>query len=236
MNGYEQTLGEYRQLHELRKLWSGFIMDWLKVMIPIGGALFGFFSWLSKASSFEDISWVSLLPILGWLIFVVPMFTWRIVAHHLTRQITAMYPRILELEQRLGWTVHTIYYLNNLSPVGWRRLPAKVRTGINDLGGRRERRNYRLYRQACQGIGVDPHGLLLHVWEQEGYESVGSRGHRVQDVAVGIVSIVALAIACSLAFGLEHSMWIAQLTLGGVFGIVVICVVYLLVWPRRTWN
>ena len=230
MDGYEQARDEYQQIQQLRSSWSGFIMGWLGVMVPIGGALFGFFSYLGQTGKVPSLPWSWLLPILGWLIFVILMFTWRIVVHHIDRQIVGMYPRMIELEQRLGWSVNTIYYYNNLSRAG-RQILQRFLPHLDDLP---ERRNYLLYRQACERRGIDPHGLLLNAWEEEGYQSVGSRGHTVQDFAVFFVSIAALVIACFLARSPENCLLI--LVLGSIFAVAVIIIVCFLVLPRGPWH
>jgi hypothetical protein len=232
MDGYETIRSEYNQLQQHRSLFSGLIADWLKVMIPVGGGLFGFFSWLgrwSEQGTSPPYFWF--LPLLGWLFFAVAMFAWRIVAHHISRQITVLYPRMLELEQRLGWSVDTIYYYNNLSPGGRRILQGF----LPQLPDQPERRNYRLYTQACGAAGVDPHGLLLHVWEQLGYQSVGSRGHAPQDVFVYITSVVSLVIALIIAYGLSACIPVL-IAISITFFLIATSVFLLVICPRGWWN
>lgn len=174
MDANELIRDEYNQIQQRRQLFSGFIMDWLRVMVPVGGGLFGFFSWLGQRLAQDTSqSYFWLLPLFGWLLFAIAMITWRAVVHHIDRQIVAMYPRMLELEQRRGWFVDTIYYYNNLS-----RHAGRVLMGFVQLqDDQPERRNFRLYVNACRRSGQDPHDLLLRVWDQLGYRSVGSRGH-----------------------------------------------------------
>lgn len=232
MNGQTQIMDEYKQIQQTRGMWSGFIMDWLKVMVPIGGAFFGLFSYLGQVTvKYLPCSW--LLPLLGWLIFTTAILAWRIVVHHIIRQITAMYPRLLELEQRLGWTVHTIYYFNDLSNAGRKLVEERLRIQI---GGLTERRNYLQYRDECLRQGKDPYQLLLDVWNDQGYQSVGSRGHAPQDVAVGLISLVTLAIACFLAIGLSPHSTTCIITSGVVATIIVISVILAIVLPRGPWN
>ncbi len=230
MDEHERILNEYNQIQQNRRLFSTLIMDWLRVMIPVGGGLFGLFSYFAQGP-FASLCGSWLLPLLGWLFFAVPMFTWRIVVHHISRQITAMYPRILELKQRLGWSVDTVYYYNNLSAAG-RQILDNYLAGLPNLP---ERQNYPLYRRACGQNRVDPHGLLLHVWEQQGYHSVGSRGHAPQDVAVYLVSIVALIIASMLAHTTD-SYYAALYAISTLFFLGATCVFSMVIWHGRAWN
>ncbi|OGO06804.1 MAG: hypothetical protein A2Y92_03180 [Chloroflexi bacterium RBG_13_57_8] len=68
---YNMALDEYKQIQELRKIWTGAIMDWMKVGIPVGGALFGFFSYLSSLDQIRE-SGFFWLPLLGCFIFITP--------------------------------------------------------------------------------------------------------------------------------------------------------------------
>ena len=97
----EEHKDEYKLIQELRELWSQAIMDWLRLMVPIGAVLFGLFSYIGYLDELRKLSLVWLLPILGWGIFVTVLVTWRIVVCHIDKQIVGMYPRMLELEQGL---------------------------------------------------------------------------------------------------------------------------------------
>lgn len=199
MNNLQQAMNEYKQLQEQRKLWSELIMKWLGVIIGAGGVFFIFFSYITWIPKFHynHSDLICFLPYLGWLLFVVPLYTWRIVARHISRQLTVLYPRLLGLEQILGWEIDTIYIFNNLSNRGWGELERQL-TNLNP-NGRPERRNYLRYQRICQDINVDTHIPLLKVWMVLGYESVGSRGHAVQDIMVWIISVVTLVITSFLA-------------------------------------
>lgn len=234
MDGPDPVREEYNQIVQRRSLFSGLIMDWLKVMIPVGGGLFGFLSWLGYWLGQEtSTSYFWLLPLLGWLFFATPMFAWRIVAHHISRQITVMYPRMLELERRLGWSVDTVYFYNNLSEDG-RQIVLRCLPDLREHD-RPERRDYPRYEQLCRQMRLNPHDLLLRVWQNLGYQSVGSRGHAPQDMAVYVVSIVALAIGSILAWNLGVCPW-ALAIISGVFFAIVTLVFSLIVWPRRALN
>ena len=191
----EDAYNEHQQIQDLRKMWSGFIMDWMKVGIPVGGALFGFFSYLP--SKVPNFSW---LPFLGWIIFVIPIITWRVMAHLIDRQIVEMYPRIIELEQQLEWDIHASYIYYNLRHKEPRKLledVIKKEVKVNDFTIKEI--NYRQYQQKSGGRD-NAHKFLLKVWDKKGHQSVNSRGHTPQDWAVGLICMVTLAVAILLVF------------------------------------
>jgi len=197
-------MDEYEHIQGLRKTWSELIMDWLRIMIPVGAAFDGLFSYFGKTNNLHH-SWV--FPIVGWLLFVIPLITWRVVVHYIDRQIVDLYPRMLELEQQMPpqkelpmqppWHTHATYYFNNLTQQARHFLLEHA------LGLPRDEAliiNYQQYRDICNSRGRDPHGLLLNIWDNSlGRHSVISRGHKIQDVAVGIICIVTFSIACILA-------------------------------------
>lgn len=196
----KKAFEEYQHIQELRKLWSGAIMDWVRVGIPVGGALFGFFSYLPYLQQIRDFHCSWLLPLLGWLIFVIPMILWRVVAHHIDLQIVRMYPRMLELERELGWVTHATYYYNNLRRQARESLEDMLRIPRGIL----RNQNYQQYEQRCRGRRK-PISLLLDAWnsyDNQGHRSVTSRGHIPQDVAVSFVGVGALVFASLLACNL----------------------------------
>ncbi|MBI4296062.1 MAG: hypothetical protein HY667_02965, partial [Chloroflexi bacterium] len=166
-------------------------------------------------------------------------FTWRIVAHHIKRQIITMYPRVIELEHMLGWTVHTAYYYNNLSPDGREIINGALPELPPDP---RERHNYFLFARECEINGRTPHGLLLEVWDEQGFGSVGSLGHAPQDVAVYLLSLVSLAIAwmfadklASCTTAVYSPLWAAAVvTL--LLAVLATLFFWLIIWPGRAWN
>jgi hypothetical protein len=217
------NLAEYEQIRNLRGLWSGAIMDWMKVGVPVGGALFGFFSFLST-TTLDNWKYSWLLPILGWLIFVIPMILWRVVAHHIDQQIVEMYPRMLELEEKLGWVTHATYYYHNLSCKGKKLVKQKLGSLPRD---------YREYERTKKVGGS--YQQMLDIWDSLGLKSMGSRGHVPQDTAVGFTGIVTLAIACLIAWSLtcpQNHLWV--IVSGGILAITVIAMTFvttLRLWP-----
>jgi len=191
---WEVAMEEYKHIQELRRLWSQFIMDWMRIGVPVGGAFFGFFSYLGQVTfSGESYSW--LLPILGWSLFIKPMIMWRVVTHHIDRQIVEMYPRMLELERRLRWVSNTTYFYNNLR--GRSRRLLENRLGVEN--GWLNNRNYRQFRQECERRRRNPYNLLLDIWDERGHRSVTSRGHIPQDYAVVTIIAITLFIALILS-------------------------------------
>jgi hypothetical protein len=167
-------------------------------------------------------------------LFVVPLFTWRIVARHISRQITVMYPRLLELERELKWEVDTVYILNNLSRWGWQEL-SEILKHTPAPCGQPERRNYLQYKESCRNNGIDVYAPLLMVWNELGYESVGSRGHTVQDIMVAIVSVATLAISSFIAIQ-NYLCYPCVIIISSVLFIGVIIVLLNLIVPRCHWN
>lgn len=199
-------MDEYKHIQELRQTWSGFIMDWLKIMVPVGAAFDGLFSYLGVRNT-VDPNYFCVFPVVGWLLFVIPLITWRVVVHYIDRQIVRLYPRMLELEQQMPpqieppmqppWHTHAAYYFNNLTSQS-RSLLAKT-LGLQTAGTLCH--NYRQYLQLCRERKQQPHEMLLIIWDTYGYSSVISRGHRIQDLAVGFICFVSFSIAGILSWG-----------------------------------
>lgn len=233
-------MNEHEHIQRLRDLWSRSIMGWLNAMVPLGGGLFGLFSYLGQGTSVSrSYSW--LLPILGWLIFATVMITWRIAVRSIDQQIVAVYPRILELEQQLGWGTHAIYFYNNLSTRGRAELQRIVRQCGTDLNilrinlnvqGHRQRADYRQFAQAVTGWHR-PHDLLLEVWDRLGTRSVGDRGHGVQNIAVAIVYVVTGCLAFLLSWSLISSWCANQLVFFGLLALPAAGFCYYVVWLLR---
>lgn len=193
-------MDEYEHIQDLRQTWSGFIMGWLGIMVPVAAAFDGLFSYIGKVSNFS-YSWV--FPLLGWLIFVIPLITWRVVVHHIDQQIVGLYPRMLELEQQpqRQWHTQGIYYFNNLTNQARHFLLEHI---LALPGDQARIINYQQYRDICSSNGQDPRGLLLNIWDCFlGHQSVTSRGHLIQHVAVGIICVMTFSIASILAAGIN---------------------------------
>ena len=196
-------MDEYRHIQQLRELWSQGIMTWLRVMVPIGAGIFGLFAYIGQLGQIRTWPWAPLFPFFGWCIFAIFMITWRFVVHHIDRQIVGMYPRMIELEQHLRMATNTRYYFNNLSERGRAALANGLGIDVQELRRRDNRRlNYRRYERMALGQGQDPYVLLLGVWDALGYDSVGDRGHRIQNTAVILVILLSLALAFLLAWWL----------------------------------
>jgi hypothetical protein len=229
---YSLQKEEYKQIYEHRKLWSGIIMDWLKLMIPIGGFLFAFFSYLSEINKvYNPCFYICVLPYLGWLLFVVPLFIWRIVARHIMRQITLLYPRLLQLEENLKWEIDTAYIYNNLSKNGLNELKTYLKSkgysNNNDSDGLPERLNYAVYQNTCRGLNISVYKPLLHVWEKLGYNSVGSRGHIAQDIMVAIVSSATLLITICIALKYANCLIFTMILSLIFFTGIIVCTIKL---------
>jgi len=200
-------MNEYKHVQELRQTWSGFIMDWLKIMVPVGAAFDGLFSYLGVRNT-VDPNYFCVFPVVGWLLFVIPLITWRVVVHYIDRQIVGLYPRMLELEQQMPpqieppmpppWHTHAAYYFNNLTQQAKEFLLLKILALPKD---RAHALCYRQYRQICVEREENLHQLLLKVWDEYGYSSVISRGHKIQDLAVGFICFVSFSIAGILSWG-----------------------------------
>jgi hypothetical protein len=200
---HNMALDEHRQIQELRKLWSGFIMDWMRVGIPVGGAIFGFFSYLASLEQVKEFGYSWLLPLLGWLIFIIPTIMWRIMAHHIDRQIVEMYPRMLELERQLGWKIHATYFYDNLrvkKPKKFLEDTIKKELKVQDF--ELKHLSYRQYEEKSGGR-ENAYEFLLKVWDKYGHRSETSRGHIPQDWAVAIIAIFTFILALLLVCGLK---------------------------------
>jgi hypothetical protein len=192
---------EYQQIQELRKMWSGYIMDWMRIGVPVGGVIFGLFSYLGQINN--NGYWF--LPILGWIIFVIPMIMWRIMAHHIDRNIVEMYPRMLELEGQLEWEIHATYCYNNLRK-------SRLRKSLEDIlkhegkfeNSGLEHLNYRQYKEICGGR-ENAYKILLRVCDKYGHSSFTSRGHVPQDWAVVFIGLVTLILASFLTYSLNDN-------------------------------
>ncbi|MBA7564157.1 hypothetical protein ES708_05819 [subsurface metagenome] len=185
MNEY---LDEYKHIQELRELWSQNIMTWTRLIIPVGGVLFGFFSYIGQLDTLRNIPYIWLLPVIGGTIFITAIVTWRVVVHHIDKQIVRMYPRMLELEEKLNWATHTRYYYYNLHKRAKEYLADKLKIGFGEL----KKLHYEGFEQEAQKIQETPHSLLLKVWDKYRHDSVTSRGHSIQDGAAGIVILVSI--------------------------------------------
>ena len=182
-----ELLEEYKHLEETRKFRSQHIMDWMRIGMPVGGALFALFSIIGE-------SW--LLILLGWILFITPIITWRFAVCHIDRQIVPMYPRMLEIERELRWTTNTVYYYNNLSRQARRNL--EDRLGVDE--GWINDHDFRQYLRQCGDR--DSYNLLLETWDRNrGRRSVGSRGPDIQNIAaislVVVTGIIVLVLSIS---------------------------------------
>ena len=185
---YQRLKDEYEHIEQIRKLRSQHIMDWMRIGMPVGGALFAFFAFLGQNGCWS-------LTLLGWAIFNTPIITWRLVAHHIDKQIVSMYPRMLELDRQLNWVSNTTYYFNNLSDDARRYLENRLGVDEGWLNGR----DYRQYVQQCRRPRRNPYRLLLDTWNNsQGRRSVGPRGHLEQDIAAGVLLFITLGIVITL--------------------------------------
>lgn len=193
-NEVEVVIGEYQEIHRLRELWSKAIMGWVRIGLPVGAGLFGFFSYMATSNHQPYLSMA------GWVVFVTPMILWRVVVYcHIDRQIVGMYPRMLELEQKLKWETNSSYIYNNLSEQGKKSLAGKLNIVVAAL----EKMNFRQYAEAARkttSTDDAPYQLLLEVLSQFRRGAVSDRGHNLQNVAAIIIGIATLIFALFVAF------------------------------------
>lgn len=196
MDEYDEYKDEYKQIQGLHELWSKAIMDWIRLMVPIGTVLFGFFSYIviAQLENFRHLSSVWLFPLFGWGIFATVLIVWRLIVCHMDKQIVRMYPRMLELEQRLNWATHARYYYNNLSRHAREYLAQRLEQAIDP-----KKEDYRRYEEKAKEKGKDPYSLLLEVWDKYQYKSVTSRGHDIQNIAVIMVIVIAFGVVSVLS-------------------------------------
>jgi hypothetical protein len=191
------AINEHHQIQEIRKMWSGAIMDWMKVGIPVGGAIFGLFSYLSSLGQFKE-SCSSWLPLLGWVIFIIPIVIWRFMAHHIDRNIVDMYPRILELEHKLQWDIHAPYVYYNLRNRKPRKyLESIIKEKTKDQKSTLKDLSYKKYVEKSKDRD-NAYKSLLEVFDKYKDRSVTSRSHIPQDWAAGLICTISLAIALLL--------------------------------------
>ena len=181
-------MDEYKEIQGLRALWWRSIMTWGQIFIPLGAAIISFF--ITQLLNFVDRGWGSPFLLLGWALFTFCMVYWRWVAHNIDSQIVQMYPRMLELEKSLGMETQASYYYSNLH----KRAKQQIAKRIGVQYGELKQMKYRDFVQKISAKQINSYDLLLTVWDEFGPKSVTSRGHKLQDCAVSVASLVLLAL------------------------------------------
>jgi len=186
-------MDEYEQIQRLREIWSRTIMTWGQIFIPLGAAIIAFFA--IQLPQFIDRNWGFQFLLIGWFLFSICMFYWRWTVRHIDGQIVQLYPRMLELEKIQGMETQTSYYYNNLSKQARKELAEELKK-LNIQVNEREKLSYRDFVRKVSRHKVQD--LLLAVWDKYETGSVKSRGHRCQNIILGVIDAVLLAGIISL--------------------------------------
>ena len=207
-------MDEYQQVQNLREMWSRFIMTWGQVLIPLGAAIVAFFVSQTAPGGFDSEDCGILL--IGWALFAICMVYWRWVVHHLDEQIVRLYPVMLRLDRTNNWDTQTRHYYHSLAKRSKRHLRHAL--GVESLPG-----EYDDFVDEARHKGLDRYGILLDVWREFDQNSVGDRGHKIQDILVFTVivlflilvlwiqwaawSLLALFLFVLLGFWVKHRGW-----------------------------
>lgn len=176
---------EYKEIQELRKLWTDSINKWNQIFIPLSFAVFSIF--LALIPDFlkeEDNMKYFIVLIIGGILLSSFLGFWRKNCHRIDKEIVAFYPRLLELEKNLNFDLQSSYFFRHLSKSSKEILIKKLGKKIEDL----EKWDYTKFKRIVTEKNINPKDLLLEIWESNHYYSVGSRGHDSHDLFAIVLS------------------------------------------------
>jgi len=180
---------EYEEIQRLRELWTRSMITWGQISIPLGAGISALF--ISQFPIFKKLGWGAQFLLIGVGLFSIIMIHWRLIAHRIDNQIVNFYPRMLELEKENGFEAHATYYFENLSERAKNYLAHRL--GI-DCKKFRKNYKFRDFKKAIheKKLREKPIDLLLKVWDDYHKDSVGTRGHKMQDFTVGLIIVSSL--------------------------------------------
>lgn len=202
MNTTNNTLiiakNEYKEIQRLRELWSNALIRWTQIFIPLSFAVVSIFLTLFPTFINEGgkIRYLVVL-IIGGLLLIFFLYFWRQNCHRLDKEIAALYPRLLELEQSLGFELQSSYFFNHLSYPAKNVLASLIGKNCDEL-------NEMDYRDFKESITNNPQEKLLEVWKKYKHNSVTSRGHDSHDNFAIILSIAYFLI---VFFSWFYAFW-----------------------------
>ena len=170
--GKKEYIAEYKEIQRLRVLWSSTIHKWNRIFIPIAFAiislLFTQFSFVLNTE--ENVKIISFFVLIfGGIFLIIFLWFWRANGRRMDKDIVAFYPRLLELEMKLGFEMQFSYYFNHL------RYDAKKK--LAELVGKTpEKLNEMDYKEFKEEI-EEPQEKMLEIWKEFKYNSVTGRGH-----------------------------------------------------------
>lgn len=181
---------EYEEIQKLRQLWSGAIMTWNQIMIPLCAAIIAFF--VTQLPEFKKIGLGFQFLLFGWILLTTIIIYYRLLVHHIDFNIVGMYPRMLELEKEKGMEIQADYYYRNLNNNSKKYLAKIAKIEINQM----EKFKFRDFKEKIKEINHEETAidLLLKNWDKFGWNSVTGRGHGIQDIGLGISSIFLLIL------------------------------------------
>jgi hypothetical protein len=94
---------EYETIQKFRLHLSSGIYRWNQILFPLALTLLG----LSLIYSIEN--WFY-----GFLVSTLLLVFWKVICHYLDKEIVNLYPRIIELEEKLGFEFTSRYYQRHI--------------------------------------------------------------------------------------------------------------------------
>ena len=188
--GKKEYIAEYKEIERLRVLWSSSIHKWNRIFIPIAFAiislLFTQFSFvLNTEENVKNISFFVLF--FGGIFLSIFLGFWRVNGIRIDKDIVAFYPKLLDLEMKLGFEMQFLYYFNHLSDDAKKmlvELTGKTPEELNEM-------DYKEFKKETE----EPQENLLKIWEKFKYNSVTGRGHDSHNrFAIGIIIIYFLLV------------------------------------------
>lgn len=201
-------MDEYDLVQRLREMWTKSIETWARVSLFLGAGIVSIFTTLFvNATSDQRL----VVGITGWLLFSICMVYWRSLVHHIDDQIVGLYPSMLRLDRINKYETNARYYYSNLTNASLKWLTRNLSLQEQLRGDEYER-----FRETVGKKRKNFYRLLLDVWRTFGRDSVGSRGHSIQDAsafgAITILLTIVLSTSCwptsLLALLLFFVIWI----------------------------
>lgn len=159
----DEPIYEYEQIQRLRELWSKAIMTWGHIFVPLGAAIIGFL--VSQLPKFECSGRGCSFLLIGWCLFTGVMVYWRWVVRDIDNAIVSLYPRMLELEEKLGMELQASYYYQNLNEKAKKRLATYIGKDYDYLKDW-DYRAFKDYIKKHEKNNSSPHSFLLKIWDE----------------------------------------------------------------------
>jgi hypothetical protein len=122
---------EYEEIQKLRQLWTGSIMKWNQLMIPLCTAIIAFF--ITQLPELMKINIAFQFLLFGWFLLIIVIIYYRWLVHIIDDNIVGMYPRMLELEKEKGLEIQSDYYYRNLNNRSKNYLAQLIKIDCNQM-------------------------------------------------------------------------------------------------------